>query len=759
MAARKVVLVGDAKVGKSALLSRWTSDSFSEDYEPTVSVELTSKAFDLGDERLRFQVWDMGFAELNTIGQLPKYLRGAAGVVLMYSLSAEDDSTISSARYWYEQLCRQQCQCPLVVVAAKVDRCAAPVASPEARRFCESIGAEHLFCSALDGASCSAVFEALARAMQPRADVRTQQPSLLSSESPVQSPARRTPPNNWPDVDMLQAGDESVGLPATLVPAPAPAPAPLVQPIPKLLKLVVLGDPGVGKTNLVPRLCREGLEAFQADYIPTGGPEMRTHAVTVNGNTVKVQIWDVSGNDLQQTESVRSPVLRGADAVLLVYDVTDASTFENITRWCSMIEGQQLQKSVRMLIIGNKTDLPDRQVPRDAATACGARLQCQHLECSAKCDGDLSDILQALLQGEPVAMAGHDPMPKYNLQGCGDRSTNPPGHSLQLPRSPSSGLGGSTGMAASLTLPVSRNPPSLQTDFPTPQSHARAQSPVSNAVRPSEPKTADPLPERRRTSQQSTPAGSMAMPVALSRSPPPASRAAACASMGGSERLQRLLEQRQQLQQLQQQQQQQQLPPGESIYTPSPDLQRARRAGGETSPQQQQQQQQQQPPPSQQQSQGTRLVEGPVRPSEAALQRSNEALQRSQEALQRRAARGMSPIARTASATARSQGLIRLHVDRSGTGAAPDQAPISALGQALARSQARGADTPTSEAPTVGSSHTVDARDPAQIHTDLLHSTTRVDPGAYAPHTPSGVASLDSSTRSVATTRIVTDVR
>mmetsp|Transcript_59974 Transcript_59974/g.111229 ORF Transcript_59974/g.111229 Transcript_59974/m.111229 type:complete len:763 (-) Transcript_59974:41-2329(-) len=753
MTARKVVLVGNAKVGKSCLLSRWTSDNFAEDYEPTVSVELTTKGLEVDGEKVRFQVWDMGFGETSSLAQFPKYVQGAAGVLLMYSLSPDDDSPISSARYWYEQLQRAQCDCAIVLVACKADFVEPrSLPSPEVQRFCESIGAEHINTSAMmDGASCSIPFEALAVALQAR--MAPQRPSTARRASPSPSPVGTRImqiPRHGP-----QAQELAPPLRASASPSPAigsstpverrtsreaPPPRDFAPPLPKIMKLVVLGDPGVGKTNLLLRLSKEDHEAFQDEYIPTGGPEFRTHVVTVNDSSIKIQLWDVSGHDLQNTQAVRNPVLRGADAALLVYDLTDHASFDHLAHWRGMLEEQGKQQ-MRIAVVGNKADLPDRRVALEDATAFVLRLRCPHLECSAKRDEDLSNVLQSLLKSEPVSNSGGSGslVAKYEMPAFArsvmDLDMTAPaaplgGASCKLPRSP--GLEVATdlsrtlpgaGFAASLNLPVGRRPqsPSGMADISipgpaTPSSNPRARSPVSNTNRPSEPKPAEPLPERRRNpQQQSSPTGSLAAPAGtISRSPAPSNRGLPARRLpveSTSSRVQQLAgEARQRV-------------TGDAAGTPvaTPN--------------------------------GCRAVEGPLRPSEAALQRSGDSLQRTQPSqdLQRRGLRGAtSPLAmnrtniRSSDPASIRRGMapMRVQVDRSGTGAAPDH---SSMGQTLSLSSThtRGIDTPQSEAPTISSNQTLDPREfgiasaPTELLAGTLDMTIRsVASSRLAPRSP-----------------------
>jgi len=92
---------------------------------------------------------------------------------------------------------------------------------------------------------------------------------------------------------------------------------------PKLIKVVLLGDSGVGKTSLMERFVNH---RFSQQYKATIGADFLSKDVTVEDKSVTMQIWDTAGQERYQ--SLGSAFYRGADACLLVYDVTDLKSFE-----------------------------------------------------------------------------------------------------------------------------------------------------------------------------------------------------------------------------------------------------------------------------------------------------------------------------------------------------------------------------------------------------------------------------------------------
>ena len=123
-----------------------------------------------------------------------------------------------------------------------------------------------------------------------------------------------------------------------------------------VLKVLLLGDGAVGKTALRERYLGHG---FQSTYLMTIGADFALHKFERNGKQVKIQIWDLAGQDRFQV--VRSPYYNGAHGALLVYDVTRLETLENIDNWITETLNNT-GKSITLAFIGNKTELRD---PKD----------------------------------------------------------------------------------------------------------------------------------------------------------------------------------------------------------------------------------------------------------------------------------------------------------------------------------------------------------------------------------------------------------
>jgi len=142
-----------------------------------------------------------------------------------------------------------------------------------------------------------------------------------------------------------------------------------------IVKVVVAGDGRVGKTSLIRR---HSAGMFQESRVMTIGVDFQTAVVKLDDRSVKLSIWDIAGQD--RFGSFRDSFYRGAQAVALVYDVTDLISMNNVPRWQAEI--QRVTPKARFMIVGNKIDL-HRVVPRDLAEAWAQSKNFPYIETSA----------------------------------------------------------------------------------------------------------------------------------------------------------------------------------------------------------------------------------------------------------------------------------------------------------------------------------------------------------------------------------------
>ncbi|CAD8183022.1 unnamed protein product [Paramecium octaurelia] len=125
-----------------------------------------------------------------------------------------------------------------------------------------------------------------------------------------------------------------------------------------LFKIVLIGDSGVGKTNILKRFINN---EFSLESKPTIGVEFATKTFQQQGKSVKCQIWDTAGQE--RFRAITNAYYRGAVGAFICYDVTREITFQNTEKWLSELK-EHADGNIVIIMIGNKIDAVDQRVVR-----------------------------------------------------------------------------------------------------------------------------------------------------------------------------------------------------------------------------------------------------------------------------------------------------------------------------------------------------------------------------------------------------------
>ena len=159
------------------------------------------------------------------------------------------------------------------------------------------------------------------------------------------------------------------------------------------LKVVVVGDSGVGKTNLIKRFITN---TFSENSKATVGVEFISKSYKINNQVFKIEIWDTAGQE--RYKSITAAYYKGAKGALIVYDTTQKTSYENINKWMVEIK-DKASKDMKLMIIGNKTDLKDsRQVETNEALQKAKDLEAPLMETSAKDGSNVREAFYDLLK-------------------------------------------------------------------------------------------------------------------------------------------------------------------------------------------------------------------------------------------------------------------------------------------------------------------------------------------------------------------------
>ncbi|CAK61540.1 unnamed protein product (macronuclear) [Paramecium tetraurelia] len=157
-----------------------------------------------------------------------------------------------------------------------------------------------------------------------------------------------------------------------------------------LFKIVLSGDSGVGKSNLLLRFTKN---QFNADSKTTIGVEFATRSITISGKVVKAQIWDTAGQE--RYRAITAAYYRGAIGAVLVYDITNKQSFEAVEQWIQEVR-ENADKDIVIMIIGNKSDLKHlRAIRTESGQDLAQMYKVAFMEASAQ---DGTNVDQAFIQ-------------------------------------------------------------------------------------------------------------------------------------------------------------------------------------------------------------------------------------------------------------------------------------------------------------------------------------------------------------------------
>ncbi|KAM5562507.1 ras-related protein RABC1 [Rosa sericea] len=147
-----------------------------------------------------------------------------------------------------------------------------------------------------------------------------------------------------------------------------------------LFKLLMIGDSGVGKSTLLLSFTSNTFE----DLSPTIGVDFKVKHVTLGGKKLKLAIWDTAGQERFRT--LTSSYYRGAQGIIMVYDVTRRDTFTNLSDiWAKEIDLYSTSPDCIKMLVGNKVDKEsERVVSKKEGMDFAREYGCLFLECSAK---------------------------------------------------------------------------------------------------------------------------------------------------------------------------------------------------------------------------------------------------------------------------------------------------------------------------------------------------------------------------------------
>ena len=170
-------------------------------------------------------------------------------------------------------------------------------------------------------------------------------------------------------------------------------------------QLLIIGNSNVGKTSMITRFTNG---TFSQNYLATVGVDNYTKIETIDNKNVQIKLWDTAGQE--KFKSLTKSFFRGAEGVILVYDITNLESFTDLKLWINSIKenlGEE-KESIPSIIVGNKIDLGEREISLEEANKFCKDNNYEYFETSAKTGENIDKSFRALVKKILAAKSDDD---------------------------------------------------------------------------------------------------------------------------------------------------------------------------------------------------------------------------------------------------------------------------------------------------------------------------------------------------------------
>ena len=155
-------------------------------------------------------------------------------------------------------------------------------------------------------------------------------------------------------------------------------------------KILTLGESGVGKTCILRRFVEN---KFSKNHLATIGIDFKTKTISIKGYEVKLKIWDTAGQE--RFRNITNQYYKGADGIILVYDLTNKESMLKIKDWMEQIQQNTTSSEIALVLVANKVDL-NRVITNDESLSLSQQLKIKSFETSALSGDGINEIFQYL---------------------------------------------------------------------------------------------------------------------------------------------------------------------------------------------------------------------------------------------------------------------------------------------------------------------------------------------------------------------------
>ena len=159
----------------------------------------------------------------------------------------------------------------------------------------------------------------------------------------------------------------------------------------KTFKILTIGESGVGKTCILRRFVEN---KFLKNHLATIGIDFKTKTLNINNQEIKLKIWDTAGEE--RFRNITTQYYKGADGIVLIYDVTDDASYEKIRDWMEQILANTKREDIGLVLLGNKCDMEPRAVSEEQGNKLAEELNVNYFETSALNGNGINEAFESL---------------------------------------------------------------------------------------------------------------------------------------------------------------------------------------------------------------------------------------------------------------------------------------------------------------------------------------------------------------------------
>lgn len=158
------------------------------------------------------------------------------------------------------------------------------------------------------------------------------------------------------------------------------------------VKLLILGDSGVGKSSILVRYTEE---KFNHSHIATIGLDFKTKTIEIEGKQLEMQIWDTAGTE--KFRVITKTYYQRCSGIIIAYDCSNQKSFDNVSKWIEQIKSN-VEDEVPKVLIACKIDRPDRKISKSDGENLAKTLNISYFETSAKSNIGIQETFNHLAQ-------------------------------------------------------------------------------------------------------------------------------------------------------------------------------------------------------------------------------------------------------------------------------------------------------------------------------------------------------------------------